>query len=152
MAADSSAARDDKPSAADDDAIAPALQNQQSLISAFEKWLTQRTEADGELNGVIAKVQRRLDNYKQWLLQAQQTPHDVSEDIDPWLMDARVRSGPGDGSVIVVTGPGAGEPIEITPKDEGELGELMGVRSKCHETEIRWLIRFSSHRTAAWAT
>jgi hypothetical protein len=137
MAADSSAARDDKLFAPGDNAIGPALESQLSLVSAFEKWLTQKAEAHGELNTVIARVQGQLDSYKRWLLQAQQTPQDVSEDIDPWLMDARVRSGRGDGSVIVVTGPGADEPIEIAPKDEGELAELMGVRSNCHKTEIR---------------
>jgi hypothetical protein len=146
-------ARDENPSAASEIVIAVALENQLSLVSSSEKWLTQRTEVDGELNGIVARVQGRLDSYRQWLLQAQHTPYSVPEDTDPWLMDARLRSGSDDGSVIVVTGPGVGEPIEMTPDDEKQLEYLISVCSDCRNRNmLGWLIRFSFHRTTAWAT
>lgn len=82
---------------------------------------------DGDRNGVIARVQSRLDSYKQWLLEANSVPIKFPKDSESWDMRARVRSGNEDRSAIIVTGPGSGEPIEIATKDEQELRYLMSV-------------------------
>jgi hypothetical protein len=121
------------PTTASDDAIAAAVQTQLSLVASFERWLARKTDAGREPNGILLRAQRRLDTYRRWLLEAEQTPDTLSEDIDPWDMDARVQSGSDDGSVITVTGPGLGEPIEIAAKDEKELRHLMSVCRQYHQ-------------------
>ncbi|KAH6850492.1 hypothetical protein B0I37DRAFT_404309 [Chaetomium sp. MPI-CAGE-AT-0009] len=110
------------------DAIAIAIQTQTSLATSFHQWLAQKMDDDGDRNGIIVRVQSRLDSYKRWLLEANCTPINVPEDIEPWGMSARVRSGNEDGSAIIVTGPGSGEPIDIATKDKRELGYLMSDR------------------------
>jgi hypothetical protein len=108
-----------------DDAIEIAIRTQTSLATSFQQWLAQKRNDDGDRNDVIARVQLRLDSYKQWLLEANTVPITVLKDVEPWDMSARVQPGDEDGSVIIVTGPGSGEPIEIATKDEGELRYLM---------------------------
>ncbi|KAK4041301.1 hypothetical protein C8A01DRAFT_45546 [Parachaetomium inaequale] len=126
MAPNGNGIRDDMPSTTDGDgAIAAAVQNQLSLVSSFERWLVQKSEVDGDRNDIITRIRSRLDSYKRWLLAAEQTASDPSEDVEPWAMDARAQSGNDDESVIVVTGPGSGEPIRIPTKDKQEFGYLM---------------------------
>jgi hypothetical protein len=128
MAPNDDKIRNDMPSATDGDgAIAAAVQTQVSLVASFERWLAQRIEVDGDRNDIIAKIRSRLDSYRRWLLAAERTPDDPSEDVEPWAMDARVQAGDDDESVIVITGPGSGEPVEIPTKDKLECGYLMGV-------------------------
>jgi hypothetical protein len=109
------------------DAIAIAIRTQTSLATSFHQWLAQKMDDDGDRNGIIVRVQSRLDSYKQWLLEVDCTPINVPEDVEPWSMSARVRSGDEGGSAIIVTGLGSGEPIDIATKDKRELGYLMSV-------------------------
>ncbi|KAK4119159.1 PH domain-like protein [Parathielavia appendiculata] len=125
MATGGDATRDANHSTASDNVVGPALENQISLVSSFEKWLAQRTEANAKHNSIIAKVQERLNSYKRWLLEAQKAQENVSENTDLWAMNARVRRESDGAPVIVVTGPGADEPIEVAPKDEKELEYLI---------------------------
>ncbi|KAK4150852.1 hypothetical protein C8A00DRAFT_45843 [Chaetomidium leptoderma] len=115
------------PTTEGDNVIAAALQTQLALVSSFEQWLAERTEADADEPRIdlVSRIQRRLGNYRRWLLEVEQTPSTISEDVGSWAMDARVRSGSDDGSVIAVTGPGSGDPIEITAKDKEEPEYLM---------------------------
>lgn len=110
-----------------DDATVVAIRTQTSLATSFHQWLAQKMDDDGDRNGVIARVQSRLDSYKQWLLEANSVPIKFPKDSESWDMRARVRSGNEDRSAIIVTGPGSGEPIEIATKDEQELRYLMSV-------------------------
>jgi len=119
-----------------DDATTAAIRTQTSLATSFHQWLAQKTDDDGDRNGVIARVQSRLDSYKQWLSQANTVPIKVPEDAESWVMQARVQSGNEDGSVIIVTGPGSGEPIDIATKDERELRYLMSDNYLGYMTKI----------------
>lgn len=110
-----------------DDATGVAIRTQTSLATSFQQWLAQKKDDDGDRNGVLARVQSRLDTYKQWLLEADSVPINDLRNIEPWGMGARVQPGNEDGSVIIVTGPGSGEPIEVATKDERELRYLMSV-------------------------
>lgn len=102
--------------------VATDLQAQLSLVSSFNSWLLQRTEADGDRDGIISRVQRRLDGYKQWIHKVEEISNFSSGAVEPWLMDARTA-----GLAIVVTGPGLDDQVEITARDEKELEYLMGV-------------------------
>lgn len=115
------------PTTARDDAIAAAVRTQLSLVASFDRWLARKAGADGAPDDVISRVQRRVDSYRRWLLEAEQTLGALPEDGDSWKMDARVQSGSDDGSVVIVTGPGLGEPVEMPAKDEKELRHLMSV-------------------------
>jgi hypothetical protein len=117
---------------AGNDAIAAAAQTQLSLVASFERWLARK--ADGRPpNGILSRVQKRLEAYRRWLLEPEQAPGVLSEQVDSWDMDARVQPGSDDGPVITVTGPGLGEPIEIAAKDEKELRHLMSVCRQYHQ-------------------
>jgi hypothetical protein len=128
MATDSNDIRNGTPSMYDsEDATAVAIRTQTSLATSFHQWLAQKKDDDGDRTGVIARVQSRLEGYKQWLLEANSVPNKVPPNAESWAMQARVQSGNENGSAIIVTGPGSGEPIEIATKDERELGYLMSV-------------------------
>ncbi len=107
--------------------IRAAVKTQLSLVSSFEKWLDTRTEVDGDRNSIIAKIQRRLDTYKHWLLRVDATPTSVTKDTEPWTMDARAESGDEKRVVVRVTGPGSGEAVEITAADREEVEYLLSV-------------------------
>ncbi|KAK4246088.1 hypothetical protein C7999DRAFT_15754 [Corynascus novoguineensis] len=142
------------PSSADgNDAITAALQNQLSLVSSFEGWLTRNREADGDRN-IINRVQRRLSSYRRWL-GAVQSPENSSDDLEPWVMDVQVTSGDDGEHVVVVRGPGSSEPIQIVTKEDTELKYLLndnylGYMTKiCHafskaEDTLRELFRITS--------
>lgn len=121
------------PTTASDEAIAAAVQTQLSLVASFERWLARKTDAGRAPNGILSRVQRRLDDYRRWLLEPEQTPGILPGEVDSWDMDARVQPGSDDGSVITVTGPGVGEPIEIVAEDEKELRHLMSVCRQYHQ-------------------
>lgn len=126
MTKDGGAIQTDKPATADNNAIVAAVETQLSLVSSFDRWLSERTEIGGPCRGVVDRVRKRVDDYRAWLLMVQTTPGSIVEDPDPWAMEARVQPGD-DGSLVVVTGPGAVGPIEVTAKDKKELGDLMSV-------------------------
>lgn len=113
-------------SAAGDDATTAALQNQLSLVSSFEGWLTRKLEADGDPNGIINRVQRRLSSYRRWL-GAVQSSENSSDDPEPWAMDVQVTSGDDGEHVVMVRGPGSSEPIQIVTKEDTELKYLLNV-------------------------
>jgi hypothetical protein len=108
-------------------AIQASVQTQLPLVSLFGKWLESKTDGDGDRNGIITKVQRRLSTYQQWLLQAAATPTSVTEDTEPWAMDARAQSGDENGVMVRVTGPGSGEAVEITAANEKDAEYLLSV-------------------------
>ncbi|GAB1314748.1 hypothetical protein MFIFM68171_04958 [Madurella fahalii] len=121
MATNVSSLGEDKPRRTDNyDVVATSLQTQLSLVSSFNCWLVQRTEADGDRSGIISRVQRRLDRYKQWICRAEELSEFVPDNVESWLMDARTA-----GLAIVVTGPGLDGQVEITALDEKELQYLM---------------------------
>ncbi|KAH6641275.1 Swi5-domain-containing protein [Chaetomium tenue] len=146
MATDSNDVRIGASSSYDsDDAIGIAIRTQTSLATSFQQWLTPKKHDDGDRHEVIARVQSRLDSYKQWLQEVNTVPINVLGDVEPWDMSARVQPGDEDGSVILVTGPGSGEPIEIAAKNERELRYLMSCNAfaKSQDT-LRLLLRTSS--------
>jgi hypothetical protein len=113
------------PTVDNDDTISAAVTTQLSLVSSCERWLARRVEVDGDRNGIVSRIQKRLDNYKQWLIRHRTTAGDISEDDEPWAMDARL--GSDDGSVITVTGPSSDGPIKIVAKDDEDKEDLMSV-------------------------
>ena len=124
MATDANETRNHNPSAADnDDTISAALKTQLSIVTSFERWLARRAEVDGDRDGIVSKVQKRLVNYRQWLIR--QEAGDITEDDEPWAMGAR--SGDDDPSAIAVTGPGSGASVEIVAKDDKDMEYLMSV-------------------------
>lgn len=112
-----------------DDVIATAVQTQLAHISSFDRWLHQRTEVGEDRNGVVSRVQARLDRYKKWILEAEQIPDHMSDELESWSMAAHVSPSSGEGVEIVVTGPGSEESVSITTKDEKGVESLMSVCS-----------------------
>ncbi|AEO56644.1 hypothetical protein MYCTH_2138386 [Thermothelomyces thermophilus ATCC 42464] len=129
--------RDNMPTPTDgDDAIASAVKRQLTLVSSFQGWLARNIGADGDRNDIIARVQKRLDSYRQWL-DAGHALERPSEDSEPWTMSVQVTSGSDDSEhVIVVTGPGSGDPIRIIAKDDSELKYLISDSYLGHMTKI----------------
>lgn len=118
---------DSSPTANNDDPISAAVESQLSLVSSFHRWLARRGEVDGDRNGIISRIQNRLDDYRQWLTrhQHQATAGDITEDNEPWAMDVRSRRD--DGLLIAVTGPGSDRPIEIVARDDEDAEYLTSV-------------------------
>ncbi|KAL2022396.1 hypothetical protein VTK56DRAFT_5463 [Thermocarpiscus australiensis] len=107
------------------DSIAATVRAQLSFVSSFNGWLDHRSKADGDHNVVVSMVKRRLESYKQWILEAENVSALSSDDVEPWTMKASMRPGSGDGLQIVVTGPGSDNTVEINTTDEEEAEYLM---------------------------
>ncbi|KXX78773.1 DNA repair protein SWI5 [Madurella mycetomatis] len=116
------------------DVVATALQAQLSLVSSYNRWLLQRTEVDGDRNGIISRVQRRLDDYKQWIHKTEAISNFSSGAVEPWLMDARTA-----GLAIVVTGPGLDDQVEIAARDGKELEYLMSIADRWLAPQDKYL-------------
>ena len=111
----------------DHDVIIAAVQTQLSHISSFDRWLLQQIEAEEDRNGIVSKVKGRLDRYKRWILQTEQASYRVSDDVEPWSMNARIPPGSGRGVEIVVSGPGSDGQLDITAKNVEDAEYMMGV-------------------------
>ncbi|KAL2162935.1 hypothetical protein VTH06DRAFT_6771 [Thermothelomyces fergusii] len=119
-----------------DDGIAAAVKRQLTLIASFQGWLAQNIGADSNRNDIIARVQKRLDSYRQWL-EAGHASDSTSEDSEPWTMSAQIAPGGNDAEhVIVVSGPGSGDPIRMLAKDDTELKYLTSESFLGHMTKI----------------
>jgi hypothetical protein len=109
-----------------DDVIAAAVQAELSHVAAFEGWLLERIEADGDGAGVLARVQEHLLQYKLGLLEST-LDSKQDEHLKDWSMHVSVHDNGSNGQAIIVTVPGSLKPIEIVPKDDEEAAYLLSV-------------------------
>ncbi len=131
-------------------AVSTAVHAQLSLVSAFEKWLTQKLGADGERDGIISRVQKRSGSYAHWLLQVEATPTSVTEDEESWAMDFHAQPGGDQVHVIVVSGPGSSAPVQIVARDKKDLEYLTSVCRLRRSKNVQMTDPF--RRTTTWAT
>ncbi len=133
-----------------DNAISAAVHTQLSLVSSFDKWLTQKVEVDGDRDGIISRVQKRSGGYAQWLLQVEATPGSVAEDGESWAMDFHAQPGDDQGHVIAVSGPGSSPPVEMVAKDKKDFEYLTSVCRLRRSKNGR--MTDPLRRTTTWAT
>jgi hypothetical protein len=133
MATDATNIDSSRPSTAEgDDVVHAAVQTQLSLVSAFEQFLAQRIEPDADLKVLVSRLRNRLAAYRRWLCEIEQTSSGpASEDAPCWSIEARLKLGGNNETMIVVTGSGLGEEIQISAEDRREAEGLLRVCIIC---------------------